>query len=112
MVKDHENVLKLSDIFGFQQAVRGGLGFSGPNTLFHLAGRMGVHYKLKAKYQQFSIHRDFRYENQPEKTPETTRENCQQPLRVGIFSEEGDRVGGQGGAPTGPSPCGIWRRSA
>ncbi|GIY13817.1 cilia-and flagella-associated protein 57 [Caerostris darwini] len=127
MTKDNGNVLKLSAIFGFQQAVRGGLGFSGPNTLFHLAGRMGVHYKLKAKYQQFT---PLPEENEVTAVgfgannvlilatkgkkasivifdPKTNQKrNLKRPEKIVSnhyvwvsFSEDCDRVGGQGGAP-------------
>ncbi|GBM45927.1 Cilia- and flagella-associated protein 57 [Araneus ventricosus] len=45
---------KLSDVYGFQQSVRGGFGFSGHNTLFYLAGKQGVHHELKRDGQHFT----------------------------------------------------------
>ncbi|KAF8797083.1 putative cytochrome P450 6a23 like protein [Argiope bruennichi] len=46
---------KLIDVFGFQQAVKGGFGFTGHNTLFYLAGKQGVHHELKKDCQHFSF---------------------------------------------------------
>ncbi|GFV74061.1 cilia-and flagella-associated protein 57 [Trichonephila clavipes] len=54
MAKETESTLKLSKVFGYQQAVKGSLGFSRTYGLTSITGKKGIHYKLGTNQQAFT----------------------------------------------------------
>ncbi|GFR29043.1 cilia-and flagella-associated protein 57 [Trichonephila clavata] len=138
MAKENEPVLKLSKIFGYQQAVKGSLGFSKTYGLTSITGKKGIHYKSGNNQQTFtSIPEEnkitavgfgvddfliiaskgkkatvavFNFRNNEKKTLPVAEKIISDSFVWVSFSENNERIGAQGGPPDWGFALWLWEK--
>ncbi|GFY75376.1 cilia-and flagella-associated protein 57 [Trichonephila inaurata madagascariensis] len=136
MAKGTESTLKLSKVFGYQQAVKGSLGFSKTYGLTSITGKKGIHYKLGSNQQAFtSIPEEnkitavgfgaddlliiaskgkrgaiavFNFRNNDKKILPVAEKIISDSFVWVSFSENNERIGAQGGSPDWGFALWLW----